>query len=403
MLFWIIATLPAFAIAATLAFALLRPNGNADGQSEDIIIYRDQLAEVDRDLARGVLDADEAERTRTEIARRLIAADKAGGAVIRDAPRWPTLAACAATGLILIAGSLWIYLQIGAPGSADSPRALRLAEAEAMRNDRISQTEAEAQVPDFPRPDAPQPPQDILDTVERLRASLAADPDDLQGWQVLTDFETRMGNMPAAVAAMTEVVRIKGESATVAELTGLVDRMVFAAQGYVSPEAEAYLDRIAAVEPRNLAVSYYMGLLFAQTDRPDLAFGLWRTVIEDGRDSLHATLARNGIADVAYLSGRDYTPPPLPGPTADQVAAAADMAPEDRMEMIRGMVSQLNERLATEGGTAEEWARLISSYGVLGETDQARAIWTEAQVRFADVDDAMTILRDAAASADVLE
>lgn len=403
MLFWIIATLPAFAIAATLAFALLRPNGNADGQSEDIIIYQDQLAEVDRDLARGVLDADEAERTRTEIARRLIAADKAGGAVIRDAPRWPTLAACAATGLILIAGSLWIYLQIGAPGSADSPRAPRLAEAEAMRNDRISQTEAEAQVPDFPRPDAPQPPQDILDTVERLRASLAADPDDLQGWQVLTDFETRMGNMPAAVAAMTEVVRIKGESATVAELTGLVDRMVFAAQGYVSPEAEAYLDRIAAVEPRNLAVSYYMGLLFAQTDRPDLAFGLWRTVIEDGRDSLHATLARNGIADVAYLSGRDYTPPPLPGPTADQVAAAADMAPEDRMEMVRGMVSQLNERLATEGGTAEEWARLISSYGVLGETDQARAIWTEAQVRFADVDDAMTILGDAAASADVLE
>jgi cytochrome c-type biogenesis protein CcmI len=65
MLFWIIATLPAFAIAATLAFALLRPNGNADGQSEDIIIYRDQLAEVDRDLARGVLDADEAERSVT--------------------------------------------------------------------------------------------------------------------------------------------------------------------------------------------------------------------------------------------------------------------------------------------------------------------------------------------------
>jgi cytochrome c-type biogenesis protein CcmH len=403
MLFWIIATLPAFAIAATLALALLRPNGNADGQSEDIIIYRDQLAEVDRDLARGVLDADEAERTRTEIARRLIAADKAGGAVVRDAPRWPTLAACAATGLILIAGSLWIYLLIGAPGSADSPRAPRLAEAEAMRNDRISQTEAEARVPDFPRPDAPQPPQDILDTVERLRASLAADPDDLQGWQVLTDFETRMGNMPAAVAAMTEVVRIKGESATVAELTGLVDRMVFAAQGYVSPEAESYLDRIAAVEPRNLAVSYYMGLLFAQTDRPDLAFGLWRTVIEEGGDSLHATLARNGIADVAYLSGRDYTPPDLPGPTADQVAAAADMAPEDRMEMIRGMVSQLNERLAIEGGTAEEWARLISSYGVLGETDKARAIWTEAQVRFADVDDAMTILRDAADSAGVLE
>lgn len=403
MLFWIIATLPAFAIAARLAQSLLRQHADRDGQSEDVIIYRDQLAEVDRDLARGVLEPDEAERTRTEIARRLIAADKAGGAVTADAPRWPTLIAAAATGLVLIAGSLWVYVLIGAPGTADQPRAPRIAEAEALRADRMSQAEAEALVGGLPRPDAPTPPQDILDTVERLRASLAADPDDLQGWQVLTDFETRMGNMSSAVEAMTNVIRIKGDTATVEELTGLVDRMVFAAQGYVSPETEQYLNRILEIEPDNLAVSYYMGLLLAQTDRPDLAFTLWRRVIEEGGDSFHATLARNGIADVAYLSGRDYTPPALPGPSADQVAAAGDMAPEDRMEMIRGMVAQLSDRLATDGGTAEEWARLISSYGVLGETEQARLIWTEAQDRFADLDDAMVVLREAAAQAGVLE
>ena len=71
--------------------------------------------------------------------------------------------------------------------------------------------------------------------------------------------------------------------------------------------------------------------------------------------------------------------------------------------MIRGMVGQLNDRLATEGGPPGDWARLISSYGVLGETDAARAIWTEAQTLFADQDAAIALLRDAAAAAGVLE
>jgi cytochrome c-type biogenesis protein CcmH len=403
MTFWIIATLPAFAIAAGLALVLLRASRGNGGRSEDIIIYQSQLAEVDRDLARGVLDAGEAERTRTEIARRLLAADKAKGPEDTAAPQALTVIACAATGLVLIAGSLWVYLLIGSPGSPDAPRAARLAESEVLRSMRLSQAEAQAPFAGMIAPDAPQPPPEIIETVQRLRESLVEDPDDLQGWQVLTDFETRMGNMPAAVEAMTQVVRIKGEDATVADLTGLVDRMVFAAQGVVSAEAEAYLDRIAQIEPDNLAVSYYMGLLFAQIDRPDLTFALWRTVIEEGGDSLHATLARSGIADVAYLSGRDYSPPQLPGPTAEQVAAAEEMSPEDRIVMIRGMVAQLSERLATEGGTAEEWARLISSYGVLGETEQAQAIWDEAQGRFAESPDAITLLRAAALDAGLTE
>ena len=92
-----------------------------------------------------------------------------------------------------------------------------------------------------------------------------------------------------------------------------------------------------------------------------------------------------------------------PGPSADDVAAAQDMSPEDRQAMIRGMVGQLNDRLATSGGPPEDWARLISSYGVLGETDAARTIWTEAQTVFADSDAAMAMLRDAAQSAGVLE
>ncbi len=63
------------------------------------------------------------------------------------------------------------------------------------------------------------------------------------------------------------------------------------------------------------------------------------------------------------------------------------MTPEDRMDMIRSMVDGLSDRLATDGGPPEDWARLINALGVLGDTEQAAAIWTEAQSVFADTPD----------------
>jgi cytochrome c-type biogenesis protein CcmH len=65
--------------------------------------------------------------------------------------------------------------------------------------------------------------------------------------------------------------------------------------------------------------------------------------------------------------------PTMPGPDAAAVRDAQTMAPEDRAAMISGMVARLAERLQTEGGTPEEWARLIRAYGVTGDQDAAAA------------------------------
>ncbi len=403
MLFWIIAALISLATAFSLALPLVSRRAAASVRDQAGAIYRDQLAEVDRDLARGVIDVPEAERARTEIARRLLAADREGPATLADAPPRLSRVAAVVAVLALLAGSFLLYRSLGAPGYADQPRAARIAAGDAMRATRPSQTEAEAEVAALIEANRITPPPEIQTAVDNLRAALAANPDDLAGWQVLTDFETRTGNLAAAAAAMAQVVRLKGDTATVEDLLGLADRMVFSAQGYVSPETEAVLDRIATQDPENLGLLYYVGLLYAQTDRADLAFELWRRVIEEGGASLHAQLARDGIGDVAWLAGRTYTPPDLPGPTAEQMAAAEDMTPEDREAMIRGMVAQLSDRLATQGGTAEEWARLISSLGVLGDTEQAGAIWTEAQTVFAAQPESLALIAEAAASAGLTE
>jgi cytochrome c-type biogenesis protein CcmH len=79
------------------------------------------------------------------------------------------------------------------------------------------------------------------------------------------------------------------------------------------------------------------------------------------------------------------------------MAAAQDMSPEDRQAMIRSMVEGLNDRLATEGGTAQEWARLITALGNLGETDRAKAIFAEALTRFSGREAELGVINDAAA------
>jgi cytochrome c-type biogenesis protein CcmH len=95
--------------------------------------------------------------------------------------------------------------------------------------------------------------------------------------------------------------------------------------------------------------------------------------------------------------------PRLKGPSAADIEAASDMSAEDREDFIRSMVAQLSDRLATEGGSAAEWARLISSYGILGEVENAKIIWTEAQAVFGSDQGAMEQLRAAAKSAGAIE
>ena len=112
---------------------------------------------------------------------------------------------------------------------------------------------------------------------------------------------------------------------------------------------------------------------------------------------------RAQIAGMAARAGVKYELAEAVGPTADQVGAAADMTPEDRLAMIQSMVDGLSGRLASKGGPVEDWARLITSLGVLGDTDQAREIYSEAQGAFAGRVDELAALRAAAVTAGVAE
>lgn len=370
-MFWLIAAAIAAAVAAALVKSLRSTTAGND--APDMAIYRQQLRDVERDLARGTLDPIEAERLRTEISRRVLDADRAGARGL--AGRGPI--AGAALAVVILLGAFGIYNHLGAPGYPDLPLADRIAGIEAMRAARPSQAEAEG----IRRAPTPEPEADFIALMNRLRDAVPANPEDLRGWQLLARNELALGNFSAAADAQTKVIELDGNKP--ADSAALAEIMVLAANGYVSPEAERVLDQTLGRNPEEPLALYYAGLMMAQGGRDDAAFDFWRAALRVAPpDAGYVPFIRDSMPDIAARAGVRWEEP-----------APAPATPD-----IEGMVQRLNDRLATQGGSAEEWARLINAYGVLGRTDAAAAIWAEAQQIFTGESDLAT-LRAAATKA----
>jgi len=415
MAFWIVAAALTLGVAALLALAMLRARQGRtlDPGASDVRVYRDQLAEIDRDLARGVLSPEEAGQVRVEISRRLLEADRkaaASGTEDEAGPPRGTIVAALAVGAVVVAGTVALYARLGAPGYPDLPLAARIEMAEAARANRPSQAAAEAEVAARIPPVTNADPRH-LELVEQLRGALAERPDDLTGHQLLARNEAALGNFAEARQAQERVIELIGDGATGSDYADLADLMILAAGGFVSPEAEEVLLQALRRDMNNSTALYYSGLLYSQTGRPDNAFAIWRRLLERSTpDDPWYLPIRAQIEDMAMRAGVDYTPPAPPvredaprGPTAADIAAAEDMAPEDRQAMIENMVAGLSDRLATEGGSAEDWARLITALGVLGRTDEARAIADEALTAFAAEPDSLPLIEQARQRAGIAE
>lgn len=411
MVFWITAGALALAVSLLLGLAILRGRiGDAPPAAYDLQVYRDQLKEVDRDEARGVISEAEAERLRAEVSRRVLAADaqlRAGGET-GGQPGRGGLVVATLVAVGLAGGSVALYTQVGAPGYRDLPLKTRLAVSDAARQDRLSQAEAEARVPapDVPAETSPE----FMELMEKLRRTVAERGEDLRGLTLLVRNEAALGNFTAAHEAQAKLIAAKGDDASAGDYAHMADLMISAAGGYVSEDAEEALRAALERNPDEPTARYYLGVYLMQVDRPDGAFRTWDALLRESDPSAPwVPTIRERIEELAWRAGvTDYQLPPspgqaAPGPSAEDIEAAGEMSAQDRQQMVRGMVEGLSQRLAEEGGTPAEWARLIRALGVLGETDRAAAIWTEAQSRFADTPEAMTLVRQAAQAAGVAE
>ena len=355
MILWPILALMTLTAVAAVWWPLARRQKSVRSGS-DVAVYRDQLDEIDRDEAAGLVGGAEAEAARVEVSRRLIAASevaKAATAVAAPVPasryRWATIASAV---LLLPLGASLVYLSLGSPNLV--PVSMN-AEAGGK-----------------------QLPEGIEQTVAEVEKYLEANPKNGRGWELLAPVYLRLGRFDDAVRARRNALEIFGPDA--ARLGDLGEAIIMASNGAVTPEARGLFERANAADPEDVMAQYYLGLSAKQEGRRDEAVKRWTALISSAREGAEwLPMVKAALARVDE-KGPSFAAPP---------AAAAVAPPEHNGDAIEAMVARLAERLKKDGSDVPGWIQLVRSYRVLGRTEKAKAAVADAHAALASDQEAL--------------
>ncbi|MGO3929513.1 c-type cytochrome biogenesis protein CcmI [Rhodopseudomonas pseudopalustris] len=337
-----------FAImTAIAAFAVLWPLGRGVRtlrEGTEANVYKDQLAEVDRDAEAGLIGAPEASAARVEIGRRLLASAEVERPALFTTSRGLRRGVAVFALIGLPALALAVYLPLGSPMQGDDPLAQRTKTAAAS--------------------------QPLENLVAQVEAHLEKNPTDGRGWTVLAPVLFKLSRFEDAARAYRNSINYAGETAD--RRADLGEVLSMAAGGVITAEAKSEFERAVKLNADDPKARYFLGLAAEQDGRPKDAAAIWRAMLEKApaeapwKPMLQAQLAR--------LEGT-----PLPALPDDTIASAQGMSEGDRNAMIRGMVDKLAARLQQNGDDVEGWLRLVRAYMVLGDADKARSAQAQAR------------------------
>ena len=396
------ALLPMFAMVLALTAAglllpmLLWRSSRTPSRAESAsAILRDKLAQVARDRDTGLIGADEAIGAEAEISRALIAAShetEAGSA--GGPPRSGGWIGVALIATLALGGSIGIYQLNGSFGLPDQPLAAREIGPGGGAPTLLSEHDGRV----------------MNEAIISLRTRLEADPGNADHWRLLARSYAAVGADVEAAAAYARLIELVPEAI---ELRGdYGEALIRAEDGFVGPRAVASFEFTLARVPDDPRALYYLALRDAQNGEVLKAARGWvrilRTAPADApfRPAIHEILdtviAEAGL-DRAALDIPAGQAPPMqpevrPGPSAEDVAAAAALPEDQQLEMIRAMVARLEARLTGETGDIEGWLKLARSRAVLGEPEQAVAALERALAANPgdpDLQSALTNMRDA--------
>ena len=222
----------------------------------------------------------------------------------------------------------------------------------------------------------------IGDLIAKVEARLREHPEDGEGWDVIAPVYYKLGRFGDAANAYARAARLRGE--TVRRLAGFAESAVFAADGIVTEQARAAYEKLSRLEPGRVEPRFWLALAKEQDGKLADALADYKGLLADAPAGVPWRAAvESRVAEVSRrLAGAEKVDPRGPGPTAEDVAAAEKLSPEDRARMIAQMVDGLAERLKRDGRDLAGWQRLINAYAVLGREQEARKALAEARSKF---------------------
>lgn len=413
MTLWIILTAMAALAAAWLTIPLVRRHdARVDARAATIAVLKDQLADVDVQLAAGSIQPGEAEGLRNEIRRRLLAAGHIPAELDRTMGQKSLSGLALGMAAMVAVAAAALYTNMGQPelaGTAAAPGAAPPAAAAAA-------PPAQAQA-------------EVAQLITGLEQKMQANPQDPEGWRMLGWSYFQTGRYGDAARAYARAIALKPDGVGYQSAYG--EALVQEAGGQVTPAAAAAFERAAKQDGADARARYFLGVRKAETGDRKGAIDDWLRLLADSpadapwlpqlRGVIEQTAAQAKIDIAARLAATRPVgnasvpgqPDPaaaaaataasaapagvMPSPSREQVQAASAMTPADRQAMIRGMVDGLAEKLKANPKDEAGWLRLIRARQVLGDTAAARTARGQALAAFAGDAAAQGRIRAAAA------
>jgi len=243
-----------FLLIAAMLFvlpALLRDQTSKAGQSEEVnlAVLRDQLRELDSDLANGVIDQASFAVAKSDVEKRIAE----NGALQRSAsPGRHQSVAAIVIGLSVPVVAVSLYFLIG------TPNALTGGEVTAMSN----QTAAAA---------------GGLSSIEALEQNVKNKPDDPEAWDRLANAYHQAGKYREAAAAYVQLIRLVPDNADV--LADYADTVAMAQNKTLQGEPEKIIARALSIDPKNIKALALSGSAAFERRDYQSAIAQWKKIL----------------------------------------------------------------------------------------------------------------------------
>jgi cytochrome c-type biogenesis protein CcmH len=321
IVFWIVAVLLTAGALLFVLTPLLRKEAVAHPHAlrdeVNLMVLRDQLHELDADIAAGTIDAAAYESSRRELERRVAEEVQPGTALAAAVPRRHTVGWVVGLALPIVAVSLYVLL--GTPNALDP----KLAAAPKDAAHAVTQEQIEAMV-------------------SALAQRLKDAPEDVEGWSMLARSYNAMGRFGDAANAYARLVKLVPGNAEM--LADYADTLAMSLNKSLQGEPEKLIARALEADPKNIKALALSGSAAFERRDYQVAITQWKKILAVvPADSDLARSTNDSIGEAQTLA----TGKPAAVPTL--VAAASSSTPAT----VAGATAEV-------GGTVELDATLRS-------------------------------------------
>ena len=370
MAFWLVVAVLTALVVALVVRPFFVNRDQKRSADYDVEVYKSQLRELDKEREEGLISNQEADAAKSEIAKRLLAADakrqtETGAGASTAGHRLFGLSVAAAVPL----SAVLIYMALGEPGAPDVPYASRAAELAQAQSARETEQG------------------NLAEMAQRLSERLESEPGDVEGWLLLARTYMTLSRFADAAVTFAKAGELAPENPAI--LSAMGEAIVFKSEGIVTPEAVSAFTRARAAGGTDPRSDFYLAEAEYQAGNRQVALDAlvklawtaepgapWLTAVRSRVIAIAEELGQDG----ASLVPNAVEPPSAlaqggeqPGPTAEDVEAAQDLSPEERQAMVSMMVNNLASRLEENPMDFQGWMRLIRARTVMGNMERAQS------------------------------